>query len=54
MEHNPVFLSMEDQMNFMQLTAQRVKESETQLPAVLRQVSARMRVRLLWVLLGEH
>jgi hypothetical protein len=31
-------MSMEDQMNFMQMTAQRVKESEAQLPAVLRQV----------------
>ncbi|KAF5832015.1 hypothetical protein DUNSADRAFT_12256 [Dunaliella salina] len=37
-EPEHALLSIEDQMDFMELTAQRVKESESQLPAVLRQV----------------
>jgi len=39
-EGEHMFLSEQDQVHFMQLTAQRAKESETQLPAVLRQVRA--------------
>jgi len=37
-EPEQAFLSIEDQIDFMELTAQRVKDSESQLPAVLRQV----------------
>ena len=36
------FAGMDDQMHLLQMTVQRVKESETQLPSVLRQVSLRL------------
>eukprot|EP00983_Pelagomonas_calceolata_P114974 1160142-Pelagomonas_calceolata.AAC.39 len=39
-EPEQAFLSIEDQIDFMELTAQRVKDSESQLPAVLRQCMA--------------